>query len=365
MSRLSNLIRTLVMRVPHRSVPSASTRKPPLVLHIGPHKTGTTAIQMFCERNRKLLAKAGIWYPAVGAVSGQHMILPGCYLSHHSHIPKSLLGGCPEDIVAAIAAEVPRGLMPLMSSEVYWELLCNQPEAFESAVGVLASRYHVHIVMTERPVVERVWSAMKFKSRLGFAFDPAVEFVRLRDVDGRVQERLVNVGYPVIRVAYDDDDCISPFLRSLSSPLVQRQSVRPRELDALVERCRVASPQLRENAAPTEPWFVAFTFELSRRLLAVKESSSHYHSRIAVFLRDAKAIGRTLESIRLLPAEETVRSRIVEASRSRAVLRTPMEVQAWESICGHPAVQQVALRTGCADELRAVRQPRGHYRRAA
>jgi hypothetical protein len=105
--------------------------------------------------------------------------------------------------------------------------------------------------------------------------------------------------------------------------------------------------------------------ELSRRLLAAKESSSHYHSRIAVFLRDAKAIGCRLESIRLLPAEETVLSRIVEASRSRAVLRTPMEVQAWESICGHPAVQQVALRTGCADELRAVRQPWGHYRRAA
>lgn len=365
MSRLSNLIRTLVMRVPHRPVPSASARKPPLVLHIGPHKTGTTAIQMFCERNRKLLAKAGFWYPEVGAASGQHMILPGCYLRHHPHIPESLLGGCPDDLVAAIAAEVPRGLTPLMSSEVYWELLCNQPEAFESALGVLASRYHVHIVVTKRPVVERVWSAMKFKSRLGFAFEPAVEFARLRDVNSRAEERLVNVGYSVIRVPYDDADCISPFLRSLASPLVQQQSVRLRELDALVERCRAASPKLRENAAPAEPWFVAFTLELSRRLLAAKESSSHYHSRIAVFLRDAKAIGCRLESIRLLPAEETVLSRIVEASRSRAVLRTPMEVQAWESICGHPAVQQVALRTGCADELRAVRQPWGHYRRAA
>jgi hypothetical protein len=365
MSRLSNLIRTLVRRVPYRPVPSASARKPPLLLHIGPHKTGTTAIQLFCERNRKLLAKAGFWYPKVGAASGQHMILPGCYLGQHPHIPESLLGGCPEDIVAAIATEVPRGLTPLMSSEVYWELLCNQPDAFESALKVLASRYHVHIVMIERPAVERVWSAIKFKSRLGFAFEPAEECARLQGVNGRALERLMNVGYSVIRVPYDDADCISPFLRSLSSPLVQRQSVRPRELDALIERCRVASPKLRENVAPSEPWFVALTLELSRRFLAAQESSRLDRGRIAAFLREVNAIGGRLESIHLLPDEETVFRRVVEASGSRSVLRTPMEVQAWESIFGHPSVHQVALRTGCADALKAVCRPGSRDRQAA
>jgi len=286
------------------------------------------------------------------------MILPGCYVSHHPHIPKSLLGGCPEEIVDNLAAEVPRGLTPLMSSEVFWELLCNQPEAFESVLEVLGRRYDVHIVMVERPVVERVWSAIKFKSRLGFAFDPVAEFDALQGVCRDAQERLTKIDCSVIRVPYDDADCIAPFLRSLSTQLVQRQTVQPQILDALVERCRAASSKLRENVAPSEPWFVAVTFELSRRLLAVKESSGTYHSRIATFLRDAMAIGKGLESIRWFPDEDTVFHRVVEANRALARLLTPVEVQAWESIFGHPSVQRVAMRTGCADELRAVCQPR-------
>jgi hypothetical protein len=335
------------------------------LLHIGPHKTGTTAIQMFCERNRKLLAKAGLWYPEVGAVSGQHMLLPGCYFSHHPHIPESLLGGCPEEIVATVAADAPRGLAPLMSSEVYWELLCNQPDAFESALKVLGSRYDVRIVMVERPVVERAWSAIKFKSRLGFAFDPSVEFVRLQDVNCRALERLANIGCSVTRVPYDDVDCISPFLRALSSQLTQWQTLPPRKLNALIEGCGATSPKLRENVAPSEPWFVAVTLELSRRLLAVNENSSHYHSRIATFLRDALVIVGGQESVRLLPDEKTVCRRVVAASGVRALLRTPMEVQAWESICRHPSVQRVAMQTGCADELNAVSQPTYRDRGAA
>ena len=122
MSRLSKVVRTLGRLVSRRPLRTSPGSKTPLFLHVGPHKTGTTAIQLFCERNRNELAKAGFWYPKAGLASGQHMVLPGCYISHHPHIPESLLGGSPEKIVADIAAEVPRGLTPVMSSEVYWEL---------------------------------------------------------------------------------------------------------------------------------------------------------------------------------------------------------------------------------------------------
>jgi hypothetical protein len=365
MSRLSTVIRTLARRAPRWPVPAASAHKPPLVLHIGPHKTGTTAIQMFCERNRNELAKAGFWYPKVGLVSGQHMVLPGCYISHHPHIPESLLGGSPEKIVADIAAEVPRGLTPVMSSEVYWELLCNQPDAFESVLEVLGRRYDVHIVMVERPAVERIWSAIKFKSRLGFAFDPVAEFRVLQGVACRAQERLEQRDCSVIRVPYDDADCISPFLRSVSSHLAQRQPARTRILGTLIERCHTASSKLRENVSPSEPWFVAVTLEFSRRLMAAKESSGKYHSRIAAFLRDVMAIGNGLESIRLLPDEDAVFHRVVEARNTRAGLLTPVEVRVWEAICGHPTIQKLAIRLGCSGELMAVCQPSGRSRHAA
>jgi len=365
MSRLSKVIRPLGSLVSRRPLRTSPGSKTPLFLHVGPHKTGTTAIQLFCERNRNELAKAGFWYPKAGLASGQHMVLPGCYISHHPHIPESLLGGSPEKIVADIAAEVPRGLTPVMSSEVYWELFCNQPDAFESVLEVLGRRYHVHVVVVERPVVERVWSAIKFKSRLGFAFDPVADFVALQGVYTHAQERLAKIDCPVIRVPYDEADCISPFLRSLSSQLVLRQTVQPRILDALVERCRAASSRLRENVAPSEPWLVAFTLEFSRRLLMAGESSGTYRSHIAAFLRDVMSIGNGLESIRLLPDEDGVFQRVVGASTFSAGLLTPVEVRAWESICGHPSIHKVAMRTGCAGELRAVGQLRTRYRNAA
>lgn len=365
MSRLSKVIRTLGRLVSRRPLRTSTESKTPLFLHVGPHKTGTTAIQLFCERNRNQLAKEGFWYPKAGLASGQHMVLPGCYISHHPHIPESLLGGSPEKIVADIAAEVPRGLTPVMSSEVFWELFCNQPDAFESVLEVLGRRYHVHVVVVERPIVERVWSAMKFKSRLGFAFDPVVDFVALQGVYTHAQERLAKIDCPVIRVPYDEADCISPFLRSLSSQLVPRQTVQPRMLDALVERCRATSSRLRENVAPSEPWFVAVTLEFSRRLLMAGESSGKCRSRIAAFLRDVMSIGNRLEPIRLLPDEDAVFHRVVEASNTRSGLLTPVEVRLWEAICGHPIIQNLAMRTGCAGELRSVCQPRTRYRDAA
>jgi len=365
MSRLSKAIRTLGRLVPRRPLRTSPEFKTPLFLHVGPHKTGTTAIQLFCERNRNELAKAGFWYPKAGLASGQHMVLPGCYISHHPHIPESLLGGSPEKIVADIAAELPRGLTPVMSSEVYWELFCNQPDAFESVLEVLGRRYDVHIVVVERPVIERAWSAIKFKSRLGFAFDPVTEFVAVRGVFSVALDRLRKIDCPVIRVPYDDADCISPFLTSLSSHLAQRQAIQPRIINALIERCHGTSSKLRENVSPSEPWFVAVTLELSRRLLAAKEISGQYHSRIAAFLRDVMALGNGLESIRLLPDEDAVFHRVVKGSNTRGGLLTPAEVRVWEAIFGHPIIQNLAMRTGCAGELRSVTQPRVRYRDAA
>ncbi len=46
-----------------------------LVLHIGTHKTGTTALQDSFHANRGLLAEHGIIYPALGAHTGHHGLL--------------------------------------------------------------------------------------------------------------------------------------------------------------------------------------------------------------------------------------------------------------------------------------------------
>jgi len=364
MSRLSKIIRTLVRHVPRRPVPPSSACKPSLVLHIGPHKTGTTAIQVFCERNRRDLAKAGFWYVKSGSASAQHMLLPACYLSDHHCIPEPLLGGCPEEIVGTIAAEVPLGLTPVMSSEVFWEILCEQPEAFESAVAELGRYFNVHTLIVERPVRERLWSAIKFNARLGFARDSAADFHGALEVDRCARDRLAGIGCPVIRVPYEDADCISPFLQALSSPCISRQTVRPVQLNALIQRCHTDSAKLRENVAPSAPWFVAFTMEFSQRLLAAN-GASRYDRHMATFLREVMEIGNQLEATQRLPDEKTVLNRVVEANGSSPRLLTPTETRAWESVCNHPAVQLAAMRTACIADLRAVSQLTVQHRRAA
>ncbi|MGB1141613.1 MAG: hypothetical protein ACPG1A_11985 [Halioglobus sp.] len=50
-------------------------RKPPLTLHIGLGKTGTTVLQEFFWANRDQLAKHGVDYPDYGVVAGAHHLL--------------------------------------------------------------------------------------------------------------------------------------------------------------------------------------------------------------------------------------------------------------------------------------------------
>lgn len=58
------------------SIPSsASLRIARLILHIGTYKTGTSSIQRFLFRNRRRLARVGIFYPTAGR--GHQMSSPG------------------------------------------------------------------------------------------------------------------------------------------------------------------------------------------------------------------------------------------------------------------------------------------------
>jgi hypothetical protein len=83
------------------------------------------------------------------------------------------------------------------------------------------------------------------------------------------------------------------------------------------------------------------------------------------FVRQVLAIGSELESTRLLPDEDVVFHRVVEASGRLTCVLSPKEVLAWESVCQHPAIQLAAMRTGCVAELKAVSQSTGQLRMAA
>jgi hypothetical protein len=73
-----------------------------VILHIGIHKTGTTAIQFFGTRNREALAQRGCLYPSVYTKFNAHHPLPWALGVRHPDRPE---GVSPEAIAAAILDE--------------------------------------------------------------------------------------------------------------------------------------------------------------------------------------------------------------------------------------------------------------------
>jgi hypothetical protein len=353
MSRLSKIIRAVMRRTSRRPLGPPTGPKPPLLLHIGPHKTGTTAIQVFCERNRKPLARAGFWYPEVGALLSQHLLLPACYLEGHPCIDNRFLGGDPEELVATLASERPRTLTPLMSSEVFWELLGRDTGDFESVIGLLGQQFQVHIVLVERPLSERLWSGIKHNCRHGVGFDAVTQLRIGAELDGQALARIGRVGCPVIRIPYDHDDCVTSFLAAISLQRLPGHTDRPKQMSELITRTHEESSKLRLNVAPQESWFVAFTIEFSRRLLLARGPQQCDSSRSA-FLAQVLTIGNEIAQSRLLPGEDAILRRVAEGRGSLSGLLDVKEVQAWSAICEHPAVQLAAMRTGCIADLRAV-----------
>ncbi len=67
---------------------------PTIYIHIGYHKTGTTALQNFFLKNRKLLWEHDVLYPSVGLLGPGHSPLSLCLnTSHKSKIESLLING--------------------------------------------------------------------------------------------------------------------------------------------------------------------------------------------------------------------------------------------------------------------------------
>ncbi|UHQ55857.1 hypothetical protein [Microbulbifer sp. YPW16] len=89
-----------------------------LILHIGRHKTGTTAIQRFLAANRDWLAQRGYMYPKTGVRGyGHHRIAES--------MPRRRIGiiNAPEarDLASSVLEEIGEnsGLTPILSSEAF------------------------------------------------------------------------------------------------------------------------------------------------------------------------------------------------------------------------------------------------------
>lgn len=114
------------------------------VVHVGTHKTGTTALQVFLAVNRPLLESAGIHYPRAGRHDlGGGMMTPG----HHQIAMDLMAGETSSSLDAALAeiAAVDASAVVLSSEE--FQMLLPRPGALEAVAAGLRERGYVPVAI--------------------------------------------------------------------------------------------------------------------------------------------------------------------------------------------------------------------------
>lgn len=120
-----------------------------LVIHIGMHKTGSSSIQRFLSRNRWLLKRLGVFYPATRRADGRrepkHNRLFEAISHEADHGAAHPAFGEARDVVAEITDQIERAAAPL--SILSAEGLSGERPVFAEALAPLAARFECRIVV--------------------------------------------------------------------------------------------------------------------------------------------------------------------------------------------------------------------------
>lgn len=184
------------------------------ILHIGTHKTGTTAIQAYLSGNRERLLELGVDFPVVGrtpAGSQAHR--------HFSALCRNIVNEIPAGFQQAISNGFTSAEKCILSSEDFW--FCADHEAIERAHDLVGS--DAKIVCYLREPVSHIFSMYREAIKGGEVarYDEFVGRFRKglteRNKYGyyRYQERLGNwkERWPVVVVRYrNGDDAVGSFL---------------------------------------------------------------------------------------------------------------------------------------------------------
>jgi hypothetical protein len=114
------------------------------VVHVGTHKPGTTALQVFLAVNRPLLETAGIHYPRAGRHDlGDGMMTPG-----HHQIAMDYLAGESSASLGAILTEIAAvdASAVVLSSEEF-QMLVPRAGALDAIAGGLRERGYVPVAI--------------------------------------------------------------------------------------------------------------------------------------------------------------------------------------------------------------------------
>jgi hypothetical protein len=334
---------------------STAWRKPLLVLHVGPHKTGSTAIQEFCNTHRGDLAEAGYWYPFAGRWDIHHAGLPAAYMQEHAFVPAELVGQDPEAVIESLRADVPPGFRVILSSEIFWELLMNDHVAFHAMLAGLRRFFNVTLVSFDREAGDQAWSAVKHLTRSGFAEDAAEKYAFLIAKNRLANKRLQAIRFRQISIPYGGDS-VTDFVCALAKLTATDRLLNRWERSQAFRTLADVLGESRKpvNAALEHPKAAAFTFEFARRLAYDPPASAEARRYLEWFLWKILQMAEPLDQWSLLPSERVMRERTVQANGRRGSLLTQRESVAWRELCEHDSVRQFVERGRCGATLEMV-----------
>jgi hypothetical protein len=141
-----------------------------LVIHIGLHKTGTTAVQKFLASQRELLLQHGVLYPTAGTFNDQHALFPGCFLRKHPFLDKVKRSFDLDDYLTPFRDEVRTECCSLciISSEVFTELITKNNAACTNLINQLGLGFDsTTLLMSTRNDKSASLSGLKHMMRVG------------------------------------------------------------------------------------------------------------------------------------------------------------------------------------------------------
>ncbi len=142
----------------------------PLLLHIGPHKTGTTSIQNFLFQQAARLRGLGLLYPTTGLVNKQHLGFPRSYLPPQGGAGTNS-GENIEKLVARLIEEASGSDGVILSSEGFWRLARVRPEGFLDFLDRLSANFSITVNFAIRNPRDQRWSAIFHQLTVGGIFN--------------------------------------------------------------------------------------------------------------------------------------------------------------------------------------------------
>ena len=215
-----------------------------LLIHVGRHKTGTTAVQKQLHTLQRPLRRRGILVPSTGLSQQQHLLFPASCLPEHPALPPGQPPK-PDALIQHLDQEWERSKAPccLLSSEVFCELAFRQPAESQALLQQLhAITDQLRLLQVVRPLRDTILSAIKHQLRNDHLLQrsPLSWAEHCRRKQTALDHHWIHSGHPLLTLPYSShrivDDLLHAVLREIGREatwprlrrhLKQAQETRP------------------------------------------------------------------------------------------------------------------------------------------